>query len=112
MSITFFTDANREGVNLSNANACEVLRTLGFVDEAADPWGHDFISSATLAIRCIDALAAIEAMPEFDPARAATVDARPGRATWIECGRDAGYLRMRIEQLLELARTGLEVWFG
>lgn len=98
MSITFFADAEREGLNLSNVNAADLMRWLGYEPDCCGS-----LEARELAARCRRRL-----WPEarnFDAALAGEVQRAPGRATFIYCGRRAGYLRERTSQLLALAES-------
>ena len=107
MSVTFWTgDESAAGLNLSNANAADLLAWLGYErDELAGE-----LAGSDLAARCRRRL-----WPEarnIDPGRETVTHASPGCATVIECGRPQGYLRDRAAQLLKLAESGAVVYFG
>lgn len=84
-------------VNMSNSNAFRVCQTLG-IDLEEEGWcgslpAEDFLGRVLLAL----------AIEPVDAGRPATVDAEPGRATFIDCGRPEGYAQERLGQLRELA---------
>lgn len=84
-------------VNMSNSNAARVCASLG-IDLDAEGWcgsldAADFLGRVLLAL----------AVDPVDAGRPATVDAAPGRATFIDCGRPQGYTQERLSQLRELA---------
>lgn len=93
-------------INLSNANARDLMSWL---DLPRDDCGE--MKASELAARCRRRL-----WPEDrndDEGREGFVDASPGRATLIDCGRSPGYLRQRTEQLLrvcERAGEAFVVW--
>ena len=102
MSISFWTRDEAEGLNLSNANACDLLRWLGY---EAEPVGT--LRAGDLAARCRRRL-----WPEprnQDPAIPGSVDGR-----MIDAGRPADYLRDRTARLLAIAECAPEgiVRFG
>lgn len=86
-------------VNLSNASAANILATLGY---DADDLEDALIGSADAGEflnRCLSALA-----QERDQAAVpAIIDAAPGRATLVECGRAAGYVDDTLTRLVSLA---------
>jgi hypothetical protein len=97
MSMTFRANGEGAEMNLSNVNACDLLRWLAYdpVPEGADLTARD------LAARCRRRL-----WPEarnFDPAVGAITTRSVTGARLVECGRREGYLRERTEQLLRLA---------
>ncbi len=98
MSITFWSDGveDDEGLNLSNANACDLLVWLGYEPDYAGE-----LDAGDLAARCRRRL-----WPEarnLDPARPTVETGGDGRVRMVECGRPEGYLRQRTAQLLALA---------
>jgi hypothetical protein len=101
MSMTFSLE-HMDGptMNLSNVNAVDLLLWLGYRRHEMDTNGIR-LRAGDLAARCRRRL-----WPEarnVDPGHSAGVDSAPGRATLIDCGRPAGYLKERTAQLLELA---------
>jgi hypothetical protein len=110
MSITFYAkvpgvavdyDEDDASLNMSNSNALDLLGWLGFIE--ADYCGD--VMASDLAALCRRRL-----WPEarnVDPALPAVVDKKPGRATFVVCGRDAGYLQARTTQLLTLCEKAL-----
>ena len=112
MSVTFsnrsvdvdFDDADTY-LNLANSNAGDLLRWLGLPAYAqyGDLIGD--LAAVELAARCRRRL-----WPEprnLDPARPSVDLEQPGRAHFLECGRQAGYLRERTGQLLALCERDL-----
>ncbi len=91
MSITFWTRHESEGLNLSNVNACALLRWLGYPPEPAGE-----LAARDLAARCRRRL-----WPDAwndDPGIPPRVE---GHA--ITAGRAPGYLRERTGHLLAIA---------
>ncbi len=93
MSITFWTTNDDEagGLNLSNVNACDLLRWLGYSPE---PSGE--LAARDLAARCRRRL-----WPDAwndDPAIPAHAEGR-----FVTVGRAPGYLRERTGHLLAIA---------
>jgi hypothetical protein len=97
-------------VNVSNANAVDILTRLGYEFDPEDPFGQasaeDFLGRATVGTVGFD--------DSGDPAQ---VDGGPGtgRATFIDCGRPAGYFDRTFTRLSVLAteakdRDVLVVW--
>lgn len=114
MSVTFFIPDSshpEHELNVSNANARSILEWLGYSQEASGDLCGEMPARA-LAARCQRRL-----WPEarnVDAGVAPEVVQTPGRATLVECGRDAGYLNDRTQKLLHLATaagTGV-VHFG
>lgn len=102
--------AEELAVNTSNSNAFRVCETLG-IDLEAEGWcgslpAEDFLGRVLVAL----------AIEPADAGRPATVDAAPGRATFIDCGRPEGYVEERLGWLRELAdwavANGAEISFG
>lgn len=109
MSVTFNIAGERfdydalpgrgNGFNLSNANARDLLAWIGLPESYYDDLCGELDAHATAA-RCRRRL-----WPEarnLDAEKPGHVDAAPGRATLIDCGRDAGYLQERTRWLLAL----------
>jgi len=90
-------------VNMSNVNACEVLRTLGL---EAGYCGT--VDPRVLASACEFALAGLASAPELDGEYPAMVTNTPNGGTIIDCGRSGGYLKMRITGLLKLANIAIK----
>ena len=85
-------------LNVSNANARDLLAWLGLV---ADSELCGDIDARELAAKCRRRL--WEESRNHDAAVAGFEDKREGRATMIDCGRSADYLRERTAQLLSVA---------
>lgn len=89
--------AEELSVNMSNTNAFRVCQSLG-IDLEAEGWcggmpAVDFLGRILVAL----------AIEPVDAGVPVTVDAGPGRATFVDCGRREGYLQERLGQLRELA---------
>ena len=102
--------AEELAVNMSNANAVRVCASLGL---DLEEWGwcgslpaQDFLGRILLAL----------AIEPVDAGVPSTVDAAPGRATFVDCGRAPGYTQERLGQLRELAdwavANNAEISFG
>lgn len=95
--ITDLPAAEDLAVNMSNSNAAVVCAALGIdLDELG--WcgslpARDFLGRILIAL----------AVNPSDAGRPATVDAAPGRATFIDCGRPEGYVEERLGWLRALA---------
>jgi hypothetical protein len=86
-------------VNMSNRNACAVLRYLGY--EAIAEQFYGTIPAPELADKCKEALALLRSFPELDcplPSQD-----HPHRQRWLEFEMPAGYLQLRIGHVLALA---------
>lgn len=102
--------AEHLAVNMSNSNAARVCGSLGINLDAMGWCGsltaQDFLGRILVAL----------AVEPADAGLPSTVDAAPGRATFIDCGRAPGYAQERLEQLRELAdwavANGVEISFG
>lgn len=91
MSVTIYTASQPEGVNMTNANARELLDVLGYTGEAleigeADP--AEFLGRVVLAL----------GLAPTDPGRPEIVEGRT-----IHCARPAGYRDQRLRELHDLA---------
>lgn len=86
----------RMEINLTNANAAELLRWLGVESEC-----HGAIGAKELAARCRRRL--WNETRNHDPGVAGFVETAPNRATVIYNGRREGYLREKTTLLLALA---------
>lgn len=96
MSMTFWSDADHDGVNMANGNAHDVM---DFVGVEFDYSGE--IPARELAVRCGRALIH-DVTDVVDPGRP---EVRQGCV--ITCARHPGYLLDRARQLRELAiKTG------
>ncbi len=89
--------AEELSVNMSSSNAVHVCASLA-ID--LEEWGWcgslpavDFLGRVLMAL----------AVLPVDAGRPVTVDAEPGRATFVDCGRREGYAQERLGQLRELA---------
>lgn len=97
-------------VNMSNSNAARVCRSLGLdlneLGWCGDLPAEDFLGRILVAL----------AVEPSDAGVPATVDAAPGRATFIDCGRPEGYVQERLGHLRELAdwavAHGAKISFG
>jgi hypothetical protein len=99
MSITFFVagqDSDAD-INLSNVNAWALLEWIGITPD------HD----GSIPARELAALTRRRLWPELrargDEGIAPIVDTTRGGATFVDCGRRAGYFQERASQLLQLA---------
>ncbi|MEV7581562.1 hypothetical protein [Streptomyces erythrochromogenes] len=101
MSVTFFADSASEEVNMANANAARVLGVLGYDELAGDAEAGDFLGRVLVAL----------ALVPVDAGRPATAEGR-----FVVCGRRAGYIQERLEELHELAEgacgRSLPVYWG
>ena len=99
MSITFAISGrcSEDDINLSNANAAALLEWIGL---AAAPEGT--IDARELGARVRRRLWP-ERREDGDAGVPSSVSTAPGRCTLIDCGREAGYLQRRANQLLQLA---------
>jgi hypothetical protein len=102
--------AEELAVNMSNSNAFRVCGTLG-IDLEFEGWcgslpAADFLGRVLLAL----------AIEPVDAGVPSTVDAAPGRATFVDCGRAPGYTQERLGQLRTLADWAVahnaEISFG
>jgi hypothetical protein len=97
-------------VNMANGNARELLDVLGLPggeDLAGQVDAHDFLGRVMVG----------QALSPADPGRPARQlvpgehtlfgPVREGGATHIDCGRPAGYVQERLEQLAEVARWAI-----
>ncbi len=102
MSITFYSRNNMDNnpltVNMANMNALDVLDALGTPNQYT---GQMPVSD--FRVLCKRALLRLDNLPSMDPEIPTTRD-----GNFIECGRPAGYLRLRIRQLLSLANSCIE----
>ncbi len=116
-----------EGINMSQRNAADMLRLLGFVhapdvderewcddttpvpDWIGDCDPGDFSGRILLARALLDnATDDAHGLPTVD-------DNEPGRARWIDLGREPGYLARRLGELQEVTddaarNSALVVW--
>lgn len=108
--LTDIPAAEELSVNMSNSNAAVVCAALG-IDLDKLGWcgsmpAEDFLGRVLVAL----------AVNPSDAGRPATVDAAPGRATFVDCGRPEGYVEERLGQLRELAdwavANGAEIAFS
>lgn len=109
MSVTFY--AKNLELNVTDRNAVELLRLLGFdqvVLSTAEGWSIDptqlLIQPQELIDACDLALAAISSIPELDCAKPGMESRGANGARVIECGRREGYLKDRITKLREIAQ--------
>lgn len=106
MSVTIFVNGSDEtapSVNMSNRNAADVLATLGV--EGDDRWcggmpATEFSARLVLA-RALAGMVDQELVTVELP--------HEGGARFIDCGREAGYIAMRLEQIQEVADYALRV---
>lgn len=95
MSVTFFVEGgSRNDVNVSNANAREILSALGYDarDIAGDDAADTFLGRVVLAL----------GLAPTDPGRPAVQDGNV-----IDCGRAPGYLQTRLRELHTLAQSAV-----
>ncbi|THA53269.1 hypothetical protein E6R62_19470 [Streptomyces sp. A1136] len=101
MSVTFFADSVGVEVNMANSNAARVLGVLGYEELAGDAEADDFLGRVLVAL----------ALVPVDAGRPATAEGR-----FVDCGRRAGYIQERLEELRALAEEaraqGLPVYWG
>jgi hypothetical protein len=85
-------------LNVSNANAADLLAELGIAAEpGADPWPIELVAHLiTGALR--------RHLGKRSPARTAITDAAPGRTTIIHCARREGYIEERLGHLAQLVQ--------
>lgn len=94
------------GVNVTSLNAATLLPRLGlerneYGELVGSTSGEDFLGRTLTALGCLD---------EFDDTGvASTTDAAPGRATWIDCGVEAGYLTRTLTRLHDLAAEAVRL---
>ena len=108
MSVSFYPIrgihpvGNDLDINVSNGNACDILVALGLSprEQGGELRIDEFIN------RCRNWLRANIGKPgrEIEP----SVDAEPGRATFIDCGRREGYLNEKLHALAVMAERGRE----
>lgn len=84
------------GINVSNSNASDLLANLRLLD--GDLFEMPPIPAIKFRTRANIFLQSVLGRP--DPALPTTVDAAPGRATFVDCGRREGYLQERVRQIL------------
>lgn len=96
-------------INLCNANARELLDWLE-IEHDPDLFGQ--IKGTELAVKCRRRL--WDVPRNHDPAKEGEIIETPGKATFINCGRDVDYLRYRTQWLLAMAERAGErmVHFG
>lgn len=92
----FMCDICRSQLNLSNANARDLLQWLDLA-----PKEHGVISASELAARCKRRL--WDEARNHDPALEGYEQSEPGQAKLIVAGRRPDYLRENTERLLKLA---------
>ncbi|MFI8769585.1 hypothetical protein ACIGN6_32400 [Streptomyces sp. NPDC053792] len=88
MSVTFFVDSTGEGVNMANSNAARVLGVLGYGELAGEAEADDFLGRVLVGL----------ALTPVDAGRPAAAE-----GNFIDCGRRAGYIQERLEELRGLA---------
>jgi len=95
-------DYSDESFNLCNRNAADLLAALGIEDDTmCDRWQiNHFRALLTVARR--------KRLNYSSPEIKTTVDASPGHATFIDCGRDEGYIERRLQELSDLVNKGLD----
>jgi hypothetical protein len=89
-------------LSLSHGNALDILDAIGI---------EESYSSSLWPIACFRSLLTVarrKRLGHSSPAIPLTEDRQPGRITWIECGRDEGYIERRLKDLSDLVNTGLE----
>lgn len=88
-----------KSVNVSNANAADILANLGI-----DPmlWDRPPLNLEEFEAECATFLR-LASGTEADGAKEDRVS-----GNWVDCGRRPGYLTSRVTQLLELARVALK----
>jgi len=91
MSMSFWTDNDKEGFNLCNRNALDLLLWLGYAPE----WSGN-LDPKDLEARCRRKL-----WPEAINTDVELPTVEQGHV--IDCGRPEGYLKLRTEWLLNLA---------
>jgi hypothetical protein len=108
MSVTFSIQGQQPDyerrdnyLNVSNANACDLLRWLGVDFDDTDLCGQ--ISAPMLARRCRERLRLIA--DNIDPAIPPRERVGDNGARFVYCGRSEGYLHDRCEELLVLAEA-------
>lgn len=84
-------------VNMSSRNAAMILNLLG-VDADTEGWAGSFTPD-DLTGRVLIA----RALTPADAGVPSYADAAPGRATWVECGREEGYTEDRLDRIAEVA---------
>jgi hypothetical protein len=103
MSVTIF--AGNSEINLSNCNFAALIRELGIYNRFPDLCGS--ISAVELRDLC----QAWQQELKFDAGVEPSKD-----GNMFDCGRQRGYLNMRVQQVLELAEAAVigcdEVSFG
>lgn len=95
-----------EVINLANGNAENLAQHLGFELET----DHGYVGSIPaheLAIKCRRALMCV-VDGDVDPEIPTTIERNAGHATFIGCGRPAGYLREKTKLLLEMCEMAHE----
>lgn len=104
MSVTFFATGTDRSMNLANGNALDLMVWVGIAVDEYNLYGD--IPARELAALCRRRL-----WPEernFDPEILDRSEKGMRGATLVFCGRPAGYLRSRTEQLLVIAERALE----
>ncbi len=90
-------------VNLSNANAADVLDALGIEDSFSErPW----------PIHCFRALLIVARRKRLGHASAAipvTETQESGKMLMIDCGRAEGYIEQKLALLSDLVNEGVEI---
>jgi len=118
-----------EGVNMSSANAADVLRLLGFVHELDDEeralFGDEFgdtvpdeagdVDPADFDGRILLARGLLDVATDDEHGVPVVDYQEPGRVRWVECGRRPGYLAEKLDVLAAVAADakangGLVVW--
>lgn len=87
-----------EPINLSNANACDVIRAIG-VD--FDDYGICTIPIDEFINRCRNGLRAALRRPS--PEKPEQIHVSDRGAAFIDCGRRAGYVESRLRELVTFA---------
>lgn len=101
MSVTFWTEKESLGINLSNGNADDLMRFVGLTPE----WAGTIKARELLVLT---GRALIREAGIVDPARPRSTQRGPGGVLMIECGRRAGYLTQRAPDLHALALAAAE----
>lgn len=95
-----------EIINLSNSNAKDLAQHLGF-ELHQDDGSTGSMPAHELAVLCRRALMCV-VDGDVDPEIPTTIERHPGHATFIGCGRPAGYLREKTKLLLEMCEMAHE----
>lgn len=81
-----------EAIEVSNANAADILAALGLADPHAEPMPLSAFSNlVTAALR--------RHIGKRSPAYASVEDTQPGRMSITYCGRSEGYIERRLGEL-------------